>query len=202
MSADEVCHFHIPPVARYLIPMQILRSLCHCCKIQSSLSRDEIALLYKRARTSTDCLIDYDIIDYCQVQSPATDNSAFGSVAHARSPEPACIGNILCFWRTRIAVAYSALFLDPSLITMNMNARDHNMTPFVSTPDPSHFQTPTLSNAEGMLSQPASPPRGNIQDSTEIGLLTFEQRLTFENRNSPRTPCQSVSRHATRWLSL
>ncbi|KAK9859695.1 hypothetical protein MYU51_013925 [Penicillium brevicompactum] len=117
---------------------EILRSLCYCCKIQSSLSRDEIALLYKRARTSTDCLIDYDVIDYCQVQLPATDTSAFGSVAHARSPEPACI--------------------DPSLITMNMNARDHNMTPFVSTPDPSRFQTPALSNAEETAHEPRVNP--------------------------------------------
>ncbi|KAI2737762.1 hypothetical protein DTO013E5_5810 [Penicillium roqueforti] len=117
---------------------EILRSLCHCCKIQSSLSRDEIAVLYERARMSTDCLIDYDIVDYCQVQSPATCTSAFGNVAHARSPEPVCI--------------------DPSLTTMDMNVRDHNMTAFVSTPDPSRFGTPTLSNAEAMLSQPASPP--------------------------------------------
>jgi hypothetical protein len=66
--------------------MQIARLLCHCCKILSSLSRDEIALLYERARTSTDCLVDFDIKEY-----------TFGSVAHARSLEPVCVGNALCF---------------------------------------------------------------------------------------------------------
>ena len=85
-------HFRLPAVAGYLIPMQILRSLCYSFKIQSALSSDEIALLYERARTVTDCLIDYDIKDKCQVQSPAIGTSAYGG-AYASSPEPVCIGN-------------------------------------------------------------------------------------------------------------
>ena len=84
--------FRLPPVARYLIPMQILRTLCYSCKIQSAFSSDEITLLYKRARTITDCFIDYDIKDGCQVQPTAIGTSAYGG-AHTSSPEPACIGN-------------------------------------------------------------------------------------------------------------
>ena len=72
--------------------MQIIRSFCYCCKIQSTLSNDEITLLYERVRSITDCLIDYDIKDKCQVQSPAMGSSAYGG-AHISSPEPACIGN-------------------------------------------------------------------------------------------------------------
>lgn len=85
-------NFRLPPVASYLILMQILRSFCYFCTIQSALSSDEITLLYERARMMTDCLIDYDIKDDCQVQSPAIRTSAYGG-AHASSPEPACIGN-------------------------------------------------------------------------------------------------------------
>ena len=59
-----------------------------------------------------------------------------------------------------------------------MNVRDRKIAPCVSTPDPSHFPTLALSNAGVMLSQAASPPRGNIQNPTEIGLLAFKQRLT------------------------
>ena len=80
------------PALRYLIPMQILRSLCHLCKIQSALLSDEITSLYKRARTVTDCLIDYDIKDNCQVQSPVIGISTHGG-ACVSSPELACIGN-------------------------------------------------------------------------------------------------------------
>ena len=72
--------------------MQIIRSFCYCCKIQSTLSNDEITLLYERVRSITDCLIDYDIKDKCQVQSPAMGSSAYGG-AHVSSPEPARIGN-------------------------------------------------------------------------------------------------------------
>lgn len=72
--------------------MQILHSLCHSCKIQSALSSDEITSLYERAQTITDCLIDFDIKDNCQVQSPAVKASAYGD-AHASSPKAACIGN-------------------------------------------------------------------------------------------------------------
>ena len=72
--------------------MQIIRSFCYCCKIQSTLSNDEITLLYERVRSITDCLIDYDIKDICQLQSPTIGTSASGG-AHASSPEPVCIGN-------------------------------------------------------------------------------------------------------------
>lgn len=92
LSDDELCHFRLLPVLRYLILLQILRSFCYCCKIHSALSSDEITLLYERARTITDYLIDYDIKDKCQVQSPAIGTSAYGG-AHASSPEPASIGN-------------------------------------------------------------------------------------------------------------
>jgi hypothetical protein len=61
---------------------------------------------------------------------------------------------------------------------MNMDVRDRKMAPCVSTPDPSRFPTPALSNAGVMLSQPASPPRGNVQKPAELGLLRFKQRLT------------------------
>ena len=72
--------------------MQILRSLCYFFKIQSARSSDEMTLLYERARKIADCLIDFDIKDNYQVQSPAIGTSAHGG-AYVSSPEPAYIGN-------------------------------------------------------------------------------------------------------------
>lgn len=92
----------------------------------------------------------------------------------------------------RIAVAYSARFIDPSLLTMNLNARDHNLAPFDSTPDPSRFQTSALSNTEVMLNQPTSFPHGNAQKPTETASKVLNKSLLL-NTETAHKPSASSS---------
>ncbi|KXG51298.1 uncharacterized protein PGRI_095590 [Penicillium griseofulvum] len=123
---------------------EILRALSYLCKVQSSLSRDEIINLYKRVGMITDCLVNYDIEDDDSLlQPPAArlddtgDTNASSSASH---------------------------FIDPSLITLDKGARDHPMTTSFPTPDSDRFHSLAQSSTRDVLSEPPSSPfDGEVQ---------------------------------------
>ncbi|KAI2751593.1 hypothetical protein DTO006G1_9639 [Penicillium roqueforti] len=130
-----------------LLPLsddEILGALSYLCKIQSSLSRDEIINLYERVGMITDCLVNYDIEhDDSLLQPPAArlddtgDTNASSSASHS---------------------------INPSLITLDKGARDYPMTTSFPTPDSDRFHSPAQSSTGVVLRQPPSSPfDGEVQ---------------------------------------
>lgn len=109
------CALSLHRPARYLILFQILGALSYLCKIQSSLSRDEIINLYERVGMITDCLVNYDIEhDDSLLQPPAArlddtgDTNASSSASHS-------ISNFHCIPFTKVVIPNIARFPRPLL---------------------------------------------------------------------------------------
>jgi hypothetical protein len=108
-----VLSLHLP--ARYLILFQILRALSYLCKVQSSLSRDEIINLYERVGIITDCLVNYDIEDDDSLLQPPAARLDDTGDTNASSSASHFIGNVHWIPFTKVGITNIARFSRPLL---------------------------------------------------------------------------------------
>ncbi|CEO59627.1 hypothetical protein PMG11_04295 [Penicillium brasilianum] len=147
-------------------------ALSFFCKVQSSLSRDEIISLYERVGTITKCLLHFDVEDDASPLQPLA----------ARLCDP-----------DTNASSFPSQFIDPSLITLDKGPRDHPKTTSFTSPDLDRPHLPTQSGARELLSEPSSSPFDEgVRGHCTSGACNKDKPPPFENANVIPTTHGSV----------
>lgn len=169
---------------RYLILLQILRALSFFCKVQSSLSRDEIISLYKRVGTITKCLLHFDIEDDASPLQPLTARLCDPDTNASSFPSQ-FISNVHHIQSTKVVILTSLAFPDPSLITLDNSSRDHPKTTSFTSPDLDRSHFPAQSGARELLlsKPPSSPFNKGVRGHCTSDAFNKDKPPPFENAN-------------------
>lgn len=133
-----------------------MRALSCFCEIQSGLTRDKIISLYGRLKSTSDCLVDYDIEGHSVSSSTTAPRSYPTSGTTASASTFQYISKCSLHPIHKGCDADTACRLDPSLLSLGKDARGCGTRTSFPTPDSHRSPAPILPSTREPLNRTPS----------------------------------------------